>query len=180
DIPIVRNNSVIGGTFGFYAEVTNALVKDNLFDRTTIPDWLGGFGEPYDGGYNAYVTNCDRLQPTYASDLILSNSPLYEAGPLGNYYEPSNSPLINVGTTNANLLSLYHFTTQTNQVKETNSIVDIGFHYVATDGNGVPIDTNGDGIPDYWEDANGNGSIESGEIGWNIPGDPGLSIQILQ
>ena len=63
---------------------------------------------------------------------------------------------------------MYHFTTQTNQVPGTDSVVDIGYHYVATDTNGVPLDTNSDGIPDYLEDANGNGLVDSGEIGWNI------------
>jgi hypothetical protein len=85
-----------------------------------------------------------------------------------------------MGNTNANLLGLYHFTTQTNQVKETNSVVDIGYHYVAVDANGNPIDTNSDGIPDYWEDANGNGLVDSGEIGWNIYGDLGLKVLITR
>ena len=64
---------------------------------------------------------------------------------------------INAGNTNANLLSFYHYTTQTNQVKEASSVVDIGYHYVATDGNGNPVDSNGNGIPDYLEDAAGGG-----------------------
>jgi hypothetical protein len=42
-------------------------------------------------------------------------------------------------------------------MKETNSIVDIGYHYVAVDTNGNPIDSNGNGIPDYIEDACGCG-----------------------
>jgi hypothetical protein len=54
--------------------------------------------------------------------------------------------------------------------------VDIGYHYVATDTNGIPLDSNGDGIPDYIEDANGNGL----EIGWNITGDLGLQVIITQ
>jgi len=45
----------------------------------------------------------------------------------------------------------------TNQVPETNSIVDIGYHYVATDTHGNPLDSNGNGTPDYLEDVNGNG-----------------------
>jgi len=68
---------------------------------------------------------------------------------------------------------------QNSQVPETNSIVDIGYHYVATDAYGNPLDTNGDGIPDYLEDANGNGLIDSGEIGWNIVGDLGLKVLIF-
>ena len=87
---------------------------------------------------------------------------------MGNSYQPVDSALINKGNTNANRLGLYHFTTQTNQVKETNSPVDIGYHYVAVDANGIPIDSNGDGIPDYFQDANGNGLVDAGETNWGL------------
>jgi hypothetical protein len=42
------------------------------------------------------------------------------------------------------LAGLYHFTTSTNQVKETNSVVDIGLHYVATEGTTVWVE---DSVP---------------------------------
>ena len=92
---------------------------------------------------------------------------------------------MNAGNTTADQLGLYHYTVTTNlnnnlELKETNSIVDIGYHYVATDSNGNPIDTNGDGIPDYLSNAAGNGLINSGEIGWNINGDLGLSVLITR
>jgi hypothetical protein len=45
-------------------------------------------------------------------------------------------------------------------------VVDIGYHYVALNTNGVPLDSNGDGIPDYIEDANGDGVVDSGETPW--------------
>ena len=89
---------------------------------------------------------------------------------MGNFYLPTNSPLINKGSITADKMGLYHFTTQTNQIKETNSIVDIGYHFVATDTYGNPIDTNGDGLPDYLEDANGDGIFDNGElVSWLIP-----------
>jgi hypothetical protein len=88
----------------------------------------------------------------------------WQSGPLGNFYLPSDSTLINAGSAPANQLGLYHFTTQTNQVKEANSTVDIGYHYVATDGGVTPLDTDGDGTPDYIEDANGNGLYDNGEV----------------
>jgi hypothetical protein len=90
------------------------------------------------------------------------------------------STLINAGSRTADVAGLYHFTTTTNQVAETNSTVDIGFHYVATDSNGNPLDANGDGIPDYLSDANGNGLVDSGEIGWNLTGDLGLKVIITR
>ena len=49
------------------------------------------------------------------------------------------------------------------EIKEGSTKVDIGYHYVATDQYGNPIDTNSDGIPDYLSDANGNGVVDSGE-----------------
>jgi len=91
----------------------------------------------------------------------------YESLSYGSFYQPSASPLIDGGNGSAALVGLYHFTTQTNQVKETNSTVDIGFHYVSLDLNtGSPLDADGDGLPDYLEDWNGNGAFNSGETSW--------------
>ena len=63
----------------------------------------------------------------------------WETNWFGNFYLPWNSQLITNGSTSANLLGLYHFTTQTNQIAEGTKIVDIGYHYVATDPNGNPL-----------------------------------------
>jgi hypothetical protein len=49
-------------------------------------------------------------------------------------------------------------------VEGTNT-VSIGYHYIATDSYGNPLDTDGDGIPDYLEDANGNGIYDAGDLG---------------
>ena len=63
----------------------------------------------------------------------------------------------------------------------TNSTVDIGFHYVAVDGNGLPWDVDGDGIPDVLEDADGDGLFDNdgSESDWTTStngttGSPGL------
>jgi len=46
--------------------------------------------------------------------------------------------------------------------------VDIGYHYVAVDGNNVLLDNDSDGLPDYLEDSNGNGSYAAGDLAdWN-------------
>ena len=167
----VRNCLVFGGNFSFAP--TNSLIADNLFDKATITNLIGGLGYSYSGGFNAYVTtNYGRLFPAASGDIILTNSPNYQVGKLGNYYQLTNSTLINADTnTTANQVGLYHYTVMTNfvgglQIKETNSFVDLGYHYVATDTNGIPIDTNGDGIPDYLSDSNGNGVHDPGEINW--------------
>jgi len=165
NVPIVRNNLVYWGTFGFSPTVTNSVVRDNLFDHTAIPDYLGGAGITYVGGHNAFVTNCDTLDPVFPGDIILSNSIAYQTGPLGNYYQPTNSPLINAGSTTADQVGLYHYTVTTNEVVEGTNTVSIGYHYVALDQYGNPLDSNGDGIPDYLEDANGDGIYDFGDLG---------------
>ena len=164
----IRTCLAFGGNFILAA--TNAYVADNLFDKPAITNW-----NSYTGTLNAYITNNTRLQPTLANDILLSASPSYQAGPLGNYYQTNTSVLINADTyTTADQIGLYHYTVITNtsggaEIKETNSFVDVSYHYVATDTNGVPLDSNGDGISDYIEDANGNGAVDSGELDWLHP-----------
>src|SRR6266699_2842 len=58
------------------------------------------------------------------------------------------------------------WTNQTNEVKETNSMVDIGLHYVALDTNNVPVDSDGGGVPDVLEDINGDGVVNGVESDW--------------
>lgn len=174
-----RNNLFWGGTFQFYFTGTNGLVQDNMFYQTDVMDQTSGSGS-YAYGYNGfYGTSNTFLLLTNATDKFLTNDPGYEVGALGNYYLPTNNiTLIEQGSTNANLLGLYQYCITTNQVKEGTNTVSIGYHYVALGTDGLPADTNNDGIPDYLSDANGNGLIDSGEIGWNVSGDLGLNVII--
>ncbi len=87
--------------------------------------------------------------------------------------------LIDAGSRTADQAGLFRYPSQTNQVKETNSVVDIGFHYVAVTNN-VPFDTDGDGIADYLEDRNGNGSVDTGETNWQDQTDLGLKVWITE
>ena len=172
---VAHNNTFIGDTGLYTYFVNNGLNvwtnQDNAFDNCDT--YMDGVI-----GYNAYVNGATLESPRQPSDIVTNLTWLKSW--LGNFYQSVSSPLIQSGSTNANYLGLYHFTTQTNKVPETNSVVTIGYHYVATDTNGLPLDTNGDGIPDYIEDANGNGMVDSDEIGWNIFGDEGLLIYIRQ
>jgi hypothetical protein len=44
----------------------------------------------------------------------------------------------------------------------------------------VLYDTDGDGMPDYFEDRNGNGSVNTGETDWNSASDLGLKVRITK
>jgi hypothetical protein len=153
----LQNNLFRGGLF----VVTNAAdstwtATDNLFDETTIAN---GGGATLVNNYNGYVTNFSRLIPNGANDVILTNSTDFAIGPLGYYYYPTGggllSTLIDAGSTPATNVGLYHFTTTTNQVKEAGSQVNIGYHYVAVDENGEPLDSDDDGLDDWFEDTLG-------------------------
>ena len=171
-------------------------IKNTVFDGTAFftADNFGGDTNYTAFDYNAYnasntswqaydfgvgVASVGTLETVGPNDVTVTNFN-WQTSWLGNYYLPTNSPLINTGSCTADVVGLYHFTTQTDQVKETNSVVDIGYHYVAVDASGNPIDTDGDGVPDYLEDANGNGSVNSGETDWNSATDLGLKVFITR
>ena len=44
----------------------------------------------------------------------------------------------------------------------------------------LPFDYDGDGIPDYLEDRNGNGVTDTGETNWQDPNDLGLKVWITE
>src|SRR5262249_40272752 len=141
-------------------------VKDNLFDGVSLSEGTATIAN----SNNAYRGTTQLAGGSNNKTLSATD---YKTGPLGRFYYPSSGTnlfnLIDAGSRTADLAGLYHYTTQTNQVKETNSIVEIGFHYVATDGNGNPLDSDFDGLADYLEDRNGNGEMDSGESSWVGP-----------
>jgi hypothetical protein len=157
-----------------------AELHNNLFDETLVEtNWVDTVNS-----HNAYTTNVARLTPFSSSSVVLSltNIP-FVAGPLGNYYLPTNgvaTNLFNAGSTNAHLLGFYHYTTTTNQAKEGTSWLDIGFHYIAVNASGQPIDTDADGLPDYLEDANGDGVLDHRETKIADASDPGLRVFITK
>jgi len=148
-------------------------IKNTAFDGTAFiaDDNFGGTNyTAFDyNAYNSANTNwigynfgagpapAGTLEVVGPHDVTVSSGYGWQSSWLGNFYLPPASTLVNVGSTTADLLGFYHFTTLTNQVKETNSIIDIGYHYVATDVTGNPLDSNGNGTPDYLEDAGGAG-----------------------
>lgn len=156
----------------------NWVLKDNAFDSTTITNSTTGLT----AAYNAYINmGTNRFIPTNVNDQVLTSF-TYTNGTLGGYYQVSTN-LYDMGSRNATNAGLYHYTVKTSQAKETNSVVDIGFHYVAVDANGNPVDTDGDGIPDYLEDRNGDGNGANDATSWQnynspngLTGNPGLQV----
>jgi hypothetical protein len=160
----LRNNLLKGMGLWVYTTDPNGStvtrdIQDNFFDTVTINQ----SGTITTHGYNGYISST-RITPNASTDVLPSSFP-YASGALGPYYQASTN-LINLGSRSASAAGLFHYTTQVSQSKEANSTVDIGFHYVALDANGNPIDSDNDGTPDYHEDANGDGIWNSGETDW--------------
>jgi hypothetical protein len=179
--PTFNNNLFVYGTLAVkHNESGIYTFRDNLFDQCAVSLTAGTINVCSN---NAYVTTNNGVLTPENNDIILTSAPAFQAGPLGQYYYPSNLSLIHAGSQLASAAGLYHYTVLTNlsttNIEGTN-IVSIGFHYVGVGSNGLPIDTNGDGIPDYLEDANGNGLVDSGEIDWLVNGDMGLTVVITQ
>lgn len=144
-------------------------IENCTFDGTTtnvnMDDYSGGDTNKTYCNFNAFLNGAKRLMMHGSNDLVLTNTFTWQNGPLGTFYQATNSPLTNTGSISASLVGLYHFTVQTNEVPEGTNIVSIGYHYVALDTNGLPIDTDGDGVADYIEDSNGDGVYDAGDLG---------------
>lgn len=156
-------------------------VKNTAFNGTGFNwyDCFNGDTNYTEFDYNSYNTNNLNWQsypfpypPVYGiletagAHNVMTTNFNWQSSWLGDFYLPDNSPLINAGSTTADQIGLYHFTTQTDQIKEANSAVDIGYHYVAVDGSGNPLDNNADGLVDYQQDDNGNGLVDGSEAPW--------------
>ena len=171
----LRNCTLRGGSVGLQrvcnyspAKWPPWLIRDTILDGTTVSlsDGAGGAASVTDFNYNAFLSGAPRLTPNGANDVLVTGSFNWQSSWFGNYYLPSNSPVIDRGSATANLLALYQFTTQVTQTREQNSQVDIGFHFVATDTSGKPIDTDGDGYSDVQEDINGDGVATGDPTSW--------------
>jgi hypothetical protein len=94
-----------------------ATIRNNAYNVANSNWLVQSFGYP--------VTN--KLEVVSAQD-ILTNGFNWQSGSLGNFYLPTNSPLINAGSVTASSAGLAEFTTQTSQLQDTNK-ADIGYHY---------------------------------------------------
>ncbi len=159
------------------ASAGNWTFTDNLFDGI---DFQTDPAAPLDFDYNGYypLPASQTLYNTLAYELSLtagdstalfsSTNDLgglhevfmdyalpYVSGTFGNYYLSTVTPLWQAGSRTAADADLTQYTTFINQGKDSASQpVNIGLHYVAST-NALPLDTDGDGIPDYVEVENG-------------------------
>jgi len=166
---------------------SSSTVRDTLFDRVLF--YTNGTTVTH--SHNAYflctngTTYSTNALPGFNNNIGLTNlvydiDPYARYGPYGRYYQPTNSLILHAGSTTADLVGLYHFTSTTNNVKETNAVVTIGPHWVALDSNGNLVDTDGDGWPDYFENWTGTGSVNSGETDWQNAADLGFQVFITR
>ena len=131
-------------------------IHDCAFDGTSLSIAYYGSNSAYAKyDYNAFTNTAGEFPIGGTHDKIVTSGFNWQTGWFGNFYLPSGSPLITNGDVTANHVGLSYFTTQTSQVPEGFAKVDIGYHYVATDSNGNPLDTLVPGIPDYLEAPNG-------------------------
>jgi len=204
DLAFVATNNLFRGGDWFYLEPIqsssgNWVFADNLFDKV---DFLQDTNQSLDYNYNGYWPlqpselqypgyDASQLQPTATGDAttdggnepVLTNAPPYQVGPFGKFYLPTNTPLYGAASDTAANLGLFHYTTRKDQVKEGNDVAagkpnaSIGLHYIAAT-NGMPMDFDGDGIPDYVENWNGDGNYPAHvgvETDWQNPMTDGVT-----
>ena len=122
---------------GHYSSTYGAWdIYDNLFDNCSM-SCVEHAGDPVTTvDYNGFASTWTPFYSagSHQKHFLISD---FVQGPLGRFYYPINGPtnslasLRNAGSQNATNAGLFHYTAFADQVKETNSVVDIGFHYVA-------------------------------------------------
>lgn len=164
---------------------TSFLISDDFNANTNYTSWgWNAYNAAntnwtiYNFGFGPAPTNI--FEPLAATDVVVPAGFNWQTSWLGNFYLPPNSSLINAGSSSAGLVGLYYYTTQASQMIESNSIVDIGYHYVAVSTNGLPftdnngialylgggLDPDGSGLPIWWE------MTYFGQTGVNPAADP--------
>jgi hypothetical protein len=123
------NNLFQGGTNTFNYNTNTGVwtIKDNFFN----PEVLTVTGSNGAADYNGYRSGLTTFGGS--NNKTVANFD-FQRGPHGDFYYPiigtNLSILIDAGSRNATNAGLYHHTTVSGR-KETNSVVDIGFHYPA-------------------------------------------------
>lgn len=127
--------------------VTSLVVKDSAFTSVT-----NIYTTPTNTAYKLQ-TNAIYLSGGWqGSNVIALSFNPYQSGIYGSFYLNPTSGVVNAGSATG---VLYHYTTGTNGLKETNSTLDVGFHNPTTN------DLDSDGLFDFQEDWNGDGLYDS-------------------
>jgi len=158
-----HNNLWLAGTISLDSSLGGFwTLRDNLFDGSA--NQLPG-GTSWTASHNGY-----RGATSFGggSNRTLTAAD-YQSGNFGTNYYPTTGTnlftLVNVGSRTSPAAGLYHHTVRTDSIREETTTVDIGFHYLALSG-GQLFDTDGDGIPDWVEDLNGDGSATGDPTSW--------------
>jgi hypothetical protein len=131
---------------------------DNLFDTTSLWQYYGAVANRH----NAYW-NCPRqIGPPGVGNRTLTALRYVPDAWGRRWYAQATPSLVDAGSRPAGAAGLYRHTADPGQTVEGDTPVDIGFHYVPLV-NGAPLDTDGDGLPDYREDLDGSGHLDGGE-----------------
>ncbi len=135
-------------------------VKDNLFDGVTLSEGT----VTITNSNNAYQGTTQLAGGTNNKTLGTTD---YRNGPLGSFYYPTSGTnlftLIDAGSRSADQAGLYHYTAIISQARETNSIVDIGYHYPAL----WPSD---DGLVGWWKLDESSGTLAADSSGYGHNG----------
>lgn len=146
------NNTFKDGMASFTGGNPDWLIKDNVFDTVELSQDSATITSDFNGYFG--MTNRLTADTSYVSNTVFA----YTNGALGKFYHLSTH-VLNQGSRNATNAGLYHFTVKRDQQAETNSVVDIGFHYLSLTADDAVKDTDGDGVVDYLEDVDGTGSF---------------------
>jgi len=187
---ILRNTTHYGGWIDFGHSESGppywfSSIVDCAFDGTAITMGNPSGGNPLYvfNDFNAYLVGSNNTIPAGPNDINVGSFGWMSGWSRpGRFFLPwTTSPLVDGGSTTADQRGLFHFTTSPSDgMKEEDSQVDIGYHYVAVDWPDIPMDEDQDGTPDYIEDANGNGILDSGEARWDDASDSGLRVWITR
>jgi RHS repeat-associated protein len=125
----LTNNTFVGGS-NTAVNIKGASVFNNAYDVYAVEY----YSTLVAAGNNAFRIGTHFYGGFSHNNDIITNL-TWVSGPLGDYYQPTNSPLLNKGNTSAILLDLGGYTVLTNQIPEGTNVVSIGYHYLGTSGS---------------------------------------------
>lgn len=171
------NNLFDKGTtnkFIYNSSYTTWNIKDNFFNsdvltKTGSASLTAATHNGYKSGHSAIYTHASNVTGLVAD---------YVTGHFGDYYYPTSggatslNSLRNVGSRTAANAGLYHFTVNADGSEEGSSQVEIGAHFVASEGIGIPSDDDADSIINVFEDLNGDGSASGDLSSWTSYNSP--------